>query len=102
MKKRPIEMRHRPQIAGNAAPHAAVDGVAHDRMADGAQVDPDLVRASRLNDHMNQRQRLTEPSGAVNSCDRFAAAPRARRHFLAIHGIRSEEHTSELQSPMYL
>src|SRR3989442_2880087 len=44
VEERAIEMRHRAKVAGNPAVHAAVEGIADDGMADGAQVHADLVR----------------------------------------------------------
>ena len=57
VKKRALQARHRADIAGHAPVHAAVQRIADDRMADRAEVDADLVRASGVNRDLAQRQR---------------------------------------------
>jgi hypothetical protein len=46
VEERPFETLNSADVAGDAAVHAAVGRVADDRVADGAQVDANLVRAS--------------------------------------------------------
>ena len=51
VEERAFEVRDGAKVAGHAAMHAAVERVADDRMADGAQVDADLVRAAGVDGH---------------------------------------------------
>ena len=55
VEERPLESEHRPQIRSDACAVAAVRGIADDRMADGAEVDADLVRPAGLDGDLAQR-----------------------------------------------
>ena len=56
MKKRPLQARHRANVAGHAAVDAAVQRIADDGMADGAEMHANLVRPSGVNRDLAQRQ----------------------------------------------
>ena len=56
VEERSIEVRDGAQVAGHAAVDAAVERIADDRMADGAQVYADLVRPARVNRDVRERQ----------------------------------------------
>src|SRR5258708_2750133 len=48
VQERPLEMRHGAKVAGHAAMDAAVERVADDRVADGAQMDTNLMRSAGM------------------------------------------------------
>ena len=81
MEERPVEMRHRAQVAGHAPMHAAVQRIADDRVADGAEMHADLMRAAGMNRDLRQRQHPAEMLRAHDARNRLAAAPRARATF---------------------
>src|SRR6185312_409018 len=56
VQERTREVRHRAEIAGHAPVDAAVQRIADDRVADRAQVDADLMRASRMNRDVRECQ----------------------------------------------
>ena len=55
MQERPLEREHGPQIARHPPAHAAVHGVADDRMADLAQVHANLMRSPGRDGHVHER-----------------------------------------------
>ena len=71
---------------GHAAMHAAVEGVAHHGVADGRQVDTDLMRAAGVNRDLRQGQRAQD-FGAHDARHGLAAAPGPRGHLLAVRRI---------------
>ena len=79
MEERPLEPRDRVEVARHPPPHAAVDGVADDRMSDRAQVDPNLMRPPGVNGHLGQghgpahRIRVHDPGDRLAA--RVASAP---------------------------
>jgi hypothetical protein len=87
MKKRTREMRDGAEIAGDASVHAPIKGIADYRMPDGAQVDTNLVRTSRVNRDVRERQDDAEFVGLDDPRDRLPAAPRFRGHFFSIRRI---------------
>src|SRR5262245_42973679 len=107
VKERAIEMRHRAQVARHAAVDAAVDRISDDRVTDGAQVNPNLVCAARVDGDACKRERPAEMIRADDPRDRFAAAPDPcavrqgggvpcscpcadRRHLLPVHWIAAD------------
>ena len=79
----------RADVAGNAPMDAAVQRIADDRMADGAEMHADLMRAARVNGHLAKRQaRQVERAG--DSRDRFARASRSRGHLLTMDRIAAD------------
>ena len=93
VKERALEMGQHSKIARHAAMDAAVERIAHDRMADRTQVDANLVRPAGMNRHLCERQRRTEVLGADDARDRGAASPypqRCGRHLLAVVGIAAD------------
>ena len=87
VQKRTLEPGHGAQVAGHAPVHASIQGISDDRVADRAQVDADLVGPACLNRDPRERQRAAQVLGANDPRDRFAAASRTRRHFLAVHRV---------------
>jgi len=89
VQERAFEPLHCPNVTCHAAVHASVDGIADDRMADGAQVHANLVRPPRVNGHLAQRD-----AGQVErACDAGDGVPRVLglgRHFLAIAWIATD------------
>src|SRR5262249_19322395 len=90
VQKRPLEMRDGADVARDMPTDTAVDGIAHDRVADRAEVNPNLMGATRVNGHSGQRQRRVERLGADDSGERFTASTAARRRFLAVRFVASE------------
>ena len=58
VEERPLESQNRPQIRRHAPARPAVERVAHDRVADRAQVHADLVRAPGVDRHLAQRHAM--------------------------------------------
>ena len=75
VKERPIEPRQRPQVAWQVPSNPAVERVADNRMADGAEMHADLVRAPGRDRHVEQRH---APGSTVARVIRVTAV-RARR-----------------------
>src|SRR4029450_11021000 len=86
---------------------AAVERIADDGGTDGAEMDANLVRASRVDGEARQRERPAEMIGAHYPRDRFATASDLRalrrsprgavsprrpdgRHLLAVHRIAAD------------
>ena len=98
VQERPLEVRHRPEVAWHTPMHTAVERIADDRMADGAQVHANLVRAPGVNRDGRERQQPAEVLRGDDARDRFAAAAHAvriarrlrGRHLLAVHGVASD------------
>src|SRR5262245_42707361 len=90
VQERPVEVCYRTQVSGYPPVNASVQWIANDRMADGAQVDPNLVRAAGLDGDMDQCERAAEMLRACDSRHRFARAPRPGGHFLAVHEIAAD------------
>src|SRR5690349_864342 len=94
VKKRPIEVGYGAKVAWDATMNAAIQRIAHHRMADRAEVHADLMRATRMNSHRRERQRAPKMFGADDSGYCLAAATdairRGRRHFLAIGGVAAD------------
>jgi len=87
VQERAVEPGHGAQVAGDAPVHAPIQGISDDRMPDRAQMDADLMGPSCLDRDSRERQGAAQVLGADDPRDRFAAAPRARRHFLAVHRV---------------
>src|SRR5687767_11429689 len=86
MQERTFEPLYRPDVASYPAVNSAVQAVADDWVSDGAQVDPDLMRAPGLNRNLAEREtgkrmRPRDPR------DRMARVLRPRRHLLTLHGV---------------
>ena len=89
VQERPLEPLHGADVARHAPVDAAVQRVADDRMADGAQVHADLVRPAGVNRHLAQR----EPGQVMRARDprhRVARVLGARRHLLPVGRIASD------------
>src|ERR1041385_937338 len=56
VEKRPLQVRNRADIAGHAAMHAAIERIADHRMADGAQVNANLMRPAGVYRDLAERQ----------------------------------------------
>ena len=86
VEERPLESKHGQEIGGDALARAAVRGVAHDRMADGAQVHANLMRAPGRDRDLAQRDaaQMLRPRDAG---DRRPRPPGARRHLLPVVGV---------------
>src|ERR1041385_3659499 len=56
MKERTLEALHRADVASHASVDATVHRIADDRMADGAQVHANLMRAAGVNRDLAQRE----------------------------------------------
>src|SRR5438132_12007201 len=76
VQKRPLQMRHGADVARHAPLHTAVQRIADDRMADGAEMYADLMRAPRVNRHLAERQ-PRQVGCACDSSDRLARASRS-------------------------
>src|SRR4051794_28548395 len=90
VEKRPVEVSHRANVAGHAAVHAAVERITDDRVADGAEMYPDLMGPAGVNRDVREGQHAPEVLGANDAGDRFPAAADARRlgrHLLAVPRI---------------
>src|SRR5215471_9034236 len=90
MQERTRQVRDGAQIAGHTPVDAAVQGIADDWMADCAQMDADLMRASGMNRDVRQREDDAELLGLDDARDRFAAAPGLRRHLLPVARVASD------------
>ena len=89
MKKRALQSLHCPDVAGHAAMHTAVGRVADDRMADGAEMDTNLMRAAGEDRDLAKR----EPRHVMRSRDPghgMTGAARARRHLQAVRWVTSD------------
>src|SRR5262249_53658001 len=56
MKKRPLQMCHRADIARNTSMNTSVEGVADNWVADGAEMYADLVRTPGVNGNLTERE----------------------------------------------
>ena len=84
-------MRHDAEIARHASVHAAVQRIADDRMADGAQVHANLMRAAGLDRHPRQRQRVAERARRARCASPLRGSRRARADiFLRFDGIAAD------------
>ena len=72
MEKRAIEVGHCSQIPLHPAMDSAVQRIADDGMADGAEVHANLMRPTRVNRHARQGQDPSEVLGFRDSRHRFA------------------------------
>ena len=63
VKKWTLEARDDPKIARHASVDAAVQAVADNGMTDGAQMDPDLMRAAGVDRDSRECQRTAERLG---------------------------------------
>src|SRR6266571_5343163 len=86
MKKRALQAGHRANVARHAPVNATVHRIANDRMADGAEMNANLVRSSRVNGHLAKRQarHLERPGDSGNG---FPRASRPRGHLLPMDRI---------------
>ena len=84
MKKGSLQSRDRAKVARNPTVHAAVERVTHDRVPDRAQVHTNLMRPTGVDRYLRQRQGAAQRLGSDDARDRFAAAPRPRRHLLSV------------------
>src|SRR5205814_1512444 len=84
-----LEALHGPEVVRDAAVDAAVGRIADDRVADGAQVHADLVRAPGCDGDAKQRHpfQVLRLGDARDSASR---PPGPRRHLLAVRGIASD------------
>ena len=102
VQERPGELRDGAQRMRHAAVDAAVERIADDRVADGAQVHADLMRAPGGNGDAQQRDALqiARPRDARNG---VAGAAGARRHLDAVLRIAADRGVDALallhQSP---
>ena len=79
VEKRPLEPLDGSMSPGDMTAHAAVQRIAHDRVADRAQVHADLVRPARVNRDVRQRQHAGPScSRAHDPGDGLARLRRAR------------------------
>src|SRR6266850_5515565 len=90
MKERTREVRDRAKIARHTAMDAAVQRIADDGMANRAEVDANLVRASGVNRDVRQRQDDAELLGLHDSRYRLPAPPCFGRHLLAVDWIAAD------------
>ena len=88
MKQDPPQLAHRCDRAGVAAP--PIETVADDRVAKARGVDPDLVRAPRLEPKLHPRRAGSGGCEHPPVRHRALAAPRHDRHALAIGGMAAE------------
>src|SRR5688572_20691941 len=77
VEERPIEMGDGTQITWHATMDTAVQGVADNRVANCAQMYPNLVRTASMNGDLNKRQHA-ELFSTKDPRDRFAAPPGPR------------------------
>jgi len=89
VKKRALEPLDGAKMAGGSPPHATVRRIPHNRMADRAQVDADLVRAASRDRDVEERHAI-EVARESHSRDRISRAPGSGRHPLPIVGIPSD------------
>ena len=90
MQKRSLEVRHGAQVARDAAMDAAVQRVADDRMADGAEVDANLMRASGVNRDAGQGQHPAEMLRADDARDRFALRGARAPNLFPMFGVAAD------------
>src|SRR5260221_7016703 len=90
VQERPRQMRDGAEVPGHPAPRAAVQRIPHDRMADRAQMNADLMSPARVNGDARQRQYRAELLSVHDSRHRLAAPPGARGHLLAIAWIAAD------------
>jgi hypothetical protein len=90
VQKRAVQVQHRADVARHTAVDAAVERIAHDRMADRAQVHADLMRATGVDGDACERQHTPEVLGVNDARHRFARAARPRRHLLAVRRITAD------------
>src|SRR5687768_1607025 len=86
MKERAFEPLDRTDIPGDAPAHPAVESVAHNRVADRAQVHADLVRSPGVDGDVAQGH----ARGVLGSRDAghgTSGPARPRRHLLPIDGV---------------
>jgi hypothetical protein len=86
MQKRPLEMGDGADVTRYAAMNTAVQRVADDRVADGAEMHADLMCAAGVNGHLAQRQ-SRQVNRFCNAGDGLTRPARARGHFLPVHRI---------------
>ena len=89
MEERPLKMGDAAHVSPDSPAHAAVQRIADNGMADGAQMDTNLVRPPGVDGDVSQRHRRSDRLGAYDPRHRFPAASGAGRHPLAIDGIAS-------------
>src|SRR5688572_20261908 len=89
VQERPLERQQRAKIASDAPAEAAVHRVADDRMADLAQVDANLMRASRCYGDMDEGHSL-HVQRRCDARDRRSRAPRFGGHLLAVTGVAAD------------
>ena len=78
-----------PELVGHASMRAAVQRIADDGVADGAQVHADLVRAPGVDGDPAQRH-AAEVSRPGDAGDGLAGAAGAGRHLLAMPGVAAD------------
>ena len=89
VQERPLEPLHGADVARHAPVHAAVQRVADDRVADGAQVHADLMRPAGVDRHLAERQ----PRQVMRAGDpghRLARVLGARRHLLPVRRVAAD------------
>ncbi len=89
VQERTLQLRERRQIRWKVTPLAAVERVADDRVADGAEVRPDLMRAASGEGHAEKGD-PPQMLGLRDSRDGTARAARACRHPLTMYRVATE------------
>ena len=89
------EPLHRAHVVRHALVHAAVDRIADDGVADGAQVHADLVRAAGGDGHANQRH-ARQLAGPRDARDGLTRPARPCRDPLPMHRVASERQVDAL------
>src|SRR4029079_2200538 len=86
VQERALEALPRANVARHASMDAAVERVAHDRVADGAQMHADLMRPSCMNRHLTERE-AWQMMRTGDPRHRFTRMLRARRHLLPVRRV---------------
>src|ERR1051325_4986403 len=89
VQERALKMRNRANVTGDATMHSAVQRIADDRMTDGAEMYPDLMRAAGVNGDVTESQ-TRQMQRARNSGHRLARAARPCGHLLTVHRIAAD------------
>ena len=89
MQERPLQPLHGSDVSRNAPMDASVQRVADNRMADGAQVDANLMCPPGVNRHLTERE-TGQMMGARDARHRLARIFRPRRHLLPIGRVATD------------
>lgn len=71
VQERAVEMGNSPNMAGDAPPSTTIQGVSNHGVTDRAEVNPNLVRAARVDGHVNERERGGQVFGPNDPRDGF-------------------------------